>query len=215
MSELSTSPDVPAAEPAAAAIAPGMRRAVTVFHGRQGRMAQAVIAGAALVFGIAQGVVWVILAPQKPYEVFSQGYRLIPTGDYHPFDGLALFALSGAALGIIIAVAAWRVRAIRGVTTLLTVTVASVVAAALAYGVTVVFAPGTDPTTVTDVTTPVIVWAAASIGTPLVIMVQAMTAAVTYTFLAAWDGRDDLGRTRVLVPQPDGAQPGPHPGGER
>lgn len=182
-------------------------------HRRQARIARGVIAAVALLLGIAQGWVWLSLAPTEQFKVFADGsYLSLPTADYHPFDGLALFVYSGAAIGLILAVASWRIRAIRGAATLLTVLVAAAVGAAVAYAIGLLFAGGVDPSSVGATGHDAVVTAAASLGTPLVVIIEPLLAVAAYTFLAAWDGRPDLGSTRAALPAT--GQPGAAAGSE-
>lgn len=166
---------------------------------------RAVIAAVAVLLGVVQAFVWSIVAPGQQVLVYQDGsYVSLPTADFHPFDGLALAAFAGAAIGLIVAVAAWRVRAIRGALTLATVGVGTAVGGAICYLVGPLLAGGVDPASVGATGTSSIVVAGASLGTPLVMVIEPLIAIATYTFLAAWDGRTDLGvaRAGTTAPQP-------------
>lgn len=164
-------------------------------------IARIVIAGIAILLGVGQAIAWSRLAPGQQVLVYADGsYISLPTADYHPFDGLALAAFVGAAVGLIVAVAAWRVRAIRGATTLVFVAGGTALGSATAYWVGLAMAGGVDPATVGATGSASIVDAGAKMGTPLVMIIEPLIAIAVYTFLAAWDGRSDLGSTRA-VPQ--------------
>jgi hypothetical protein len=179
---------------------------------RHRRAARAVIAAVAVLLGVGQAVVWSQIAPGRQVLVYADGsYVNLPTADYHPFDGLALAAFAGAAVGLIVAVAAWRVRAIRGAATLATVAIGTAAGSAVHFALGTLLAGGVDPASVGATGTASIVVAAATMGTPLVMVVEPLLATATYTFLAAWDGRGDLGTSRVTTvdtPAPEDGGPG-------
>lgn len=165
---------------------------------RHQRVARAVIAAIAVALGVAQGVVWARIAPGEQVLVYADGsYIGLPTADYHPFDGLALLAFAGAGVGVVVAFAAWRVRAIRGAGTLLTVVVSAAVGGAVAYLLGIALAGGVDPASVGKTDAASVVLAGADPGSPLVMIIEPLVAVALYTFLAAWDGRPDLGATRA------------------
>lgn len=165
---------------------------------RHRRVARAVIAAVAVLLGVGQAIVWSRVAPGQQVLVYQDGsYVSLPTADYHPFDGLALAAFAGAAIGLIVAVAAWRVRAIRGAATLVAVAVGTAAGSAVCYGLGLLLAGGVDPASVGATGSASIVVAGANMGTPLVMVVEPLIAIATYTFLAAWDGRADLGSSRA------------------
>lgn len=174
---------------------------------RHRRMARAVIAAVAVLLGVGQAIVWSRVAPGQQVLVYQDGsYVSLPTADYHAFDGLALAAFSGAAIGLIVAVAAWRVRAIRGAATLAAVAIGTAAGSAICYGLGLLLAGGVDPASVGASGRASIAVAGPSMGTPLVMIIEPLFAIATYTFLAAWDGRTDLGVARAVVarrPAPD------------
>ncbi|MEO7124968.1 MAG: hypothetical protein ABI382_08040 [Nakamurella sp.] len=164
-------------------------------------VARVAIAGIAMLLGVGQAIAWSRIAPGQQVMVFADGsYISLPTADYHPFTGLALDAFAGVAVGLIVAVAAWRIRAIRGATTLTFIAAGTAVGSAIAYWVGLAMAGGVDPATVGSTGKASIVVAGASMGTPFVMIIEPLIAIAVYTFLAAWDGRRDLGSTRA-VPQ--------------
>lgn len=166
---------------------------------RHRRVARVVLAGIAVLLGAIQGAVWAGLAPGQQFQVFADGsWVTMPTADYHPFDGLMLFVFAGAAVGLIVAVAAWRIRAVRGTATLLTVFAGTAAGSALAFGLGLLLARGVDPAAVGKTGHDVVVVAGASLATPLAMVAEPLVAVVVYTFLAAWDGRPDLGRKRAV-----------------
>ena len=71
--------------------------------------------GGCVLLGVLQGVLWAFLAPGVPYKVLADGrYGALPTTSTYYFVGVAVFALSGVAIGVVLAVGAWQVRAARG-----------------------------------------------------------------------------------------------------
>jgi hypothetical protein len=168
---------------------------------RQRSVARGVIAAVAVLLGVAQGIVWSRIAPGQQVLVYQDGsYVSLPTADYHPFDGLAIAAFAGAAVGLIVAVGVWRVRAIRGAATLTTLAIGTAAGSAICYALGTLLAGGVDPASVGATDSASIVVAGATMGTPLVMVVEPLIAIATYTFLAAWDGRTDLGSTRATTP---------------
>ena len=157
----------------------------------------AVIVGGLVVLGVLQGVVWSQVAPGQQALVYPDGsYGSLPTADYHPFTALAIFVLAGIAVGLVAAVAAWRVRGIRGTTTLLALFAGASAGAAVAFGVGFALVSGVNPATVGATGHSSIVVAAPTLATPLVLVAEPAAAVLVYTFLVAWDGRPDLGRER-------------------
>jgi hypothetical protein len=167
---------------------------------RRRGVVRAVIAAVAVLLGVVQAFVWSIVAPGQQVLVYQDGSSVsLPTADFHPFDGLALAAFAGAAIGLIVAVAAWRVRAIRGALTLVTVGADTAAGAALCYLLGPLLAGGVDPAAVGATGSPSIVIAGPSMATPLVMVIEPLFAIAAYTFLAAWDGRTDLGVARAVA----------------
>lgn len=150
-----------------------------------------------VVLGVLQGVVWAQVAPGQQAKVYANGaYGSLPTADYHPFTDLAIFVLAGLAVGVVAAVAAWRVRGIRGTTTLLALFVGASAGAAAAFAVGLLLASGVDPASIGATGHESIVVAAPKLASPLVLLAEPLAAVAIYTFLAAWDSRPDLGRLR-------------------
>ena len=155
-----------------------------------------VIVAILAIVGVVQGVLWAWVAPGEQVKVYADGsYGALPTADFHPFVDLALFVLSGIVIGLIAGAAVWQARSIRGVGALLVVVVGSAIGAALAYWIGLAMVTGVDPATVGATGKEQIVVQAPRLSTPLVILAQPALAAAVYTFLAAWNGRPDLGRT--------------------
>lgn len=154
-------------------------------------------AGLALL-GIVQGFVWLAVAPGVAYKIYADGaYLALPTSSYHSFAGLAIFVLSGAAIGLVSAAAAWRVRAVRGTVVLLMLTAANAVGAAVAALIARLPSGAIDPAAVGATGAESIVSGAPILASPLAILAQPLLAALTYTALVAWDGRPGLGRRRM------------------
>ena len=151
--------------------------------------------GICVVIGLVQGVVWAFVAPGIPYQVLADGrFGALPTTSTYHFVDVALFALSGAAIGILLAVGAWQVRSSRGWQMVLALVGGSLLGALIAWVIGPWIAPGTDPATVGASATDSIVIAPPTIGTILVVVAQPALAAAVYTFLVAWNGHPDLDR---------------------
>lgn len=167
------------------------------------RRAIVAILATCVLVGVVQGVLWAFLAPGIPYKVLADGrYGGLPTTSTYYFVDVAVFALSGAVIGILLAVALWQVRSVRGWQSLLTLVGGSLLGALIAWGIGILVAPGTDPATVGPSAADSIVTAPPTTGTILVVLAQPALAAAVYTFLVAWNGhptldRPDLGVTPV------------------
>ena len=153
--------------------------------------------------GVLQGLIWAFLAPGMPYKVLADGRSapLPSTSSYH-FVALALFCWLGIVAGVLIALGAWRVRAARGARMLLVVAGGSAAGALIAWGLGLLVAPGTDPTSVGASSAESIVTAPPTTGTILAVLAQPAVAVLVYTFLVAWNGQPDL-----AVPSPRPAVP--------
>ena len=160
--------------------------------------AGALLGGLAVVAGVAQALVWSRIAPGEPFYVTTSGsYGGLPTGSYHQFAGVAIFALIGIAVGVTATTGVWRWRSIRGLTTALTVAGVNLLGALTAYLFAPVFAPGVDPASIGAVPAQVVVTGPPTVGNLLVIVAQPAIAIAVYTFLAAWNGRPDLARHQL------------------
>ncbi len=152
--------------------------------------------GICVVIGLVQGVVWAFVAPGIPYKVLADGrFGSLPTTSTYHFVDVALFALSGIAIGILLATGAWQVRSTRGWQMLVTLVGGSLLGALLAWVVGAALAPGVDPASVGAAPADSIVIAPPTLGTILVILAQPALAAAVYTFLVAWNGHPNLDRT--------------------
>ncbi len=158
------------------------------------KRALAAIVGVCLLVGVVQGLLWAFLAPGMPYKVLEDGrYGALPTTSAYHFVDVAMFALSGMVIGIVLAVALWQVRSLRGWQSLLSLVGGSLLGALTAWWVGLLVAPGTDPGSVGPGRADSIVTAPPTTGTVLVVLAQPALAAAICTFLVAWNGRPDLG----------------------
>ena len=170
------------------------------------RRAVLAVVGLCVVLGVVQGLAWAFIAPGIPYKVFADGhFGPLPTTSTYHFVDIAAFALSGMAIGILLAVASWQVRSARGWQLLAALVGGSLLGALIAWGIGIHVAPGVDPGSVGATAADSIVVAPPTIGAILVVIAQPALAAVVYTFLAAWNGHPDLGR-----PPSSHAVPTPH-----
>jgi hypothetical protein len=162
-----------------------------------GRRAVWVVLGICGLIGVVQGAVWALVAPGIPYQVLADGrFGPLPTTSTYHFVDVAIFALSGMVIGIVLAAGSWQVRVARGWLMLLAVVGGSLAGALIGWGIGVLFAPGVDPASVGVSTADSIVTAAPTTGTFLVVLAQPALAAAVYTFLAAWNGHPDLDRSQ-------------------
>lgn len=158
----------------------------------------ALIAAVLVVLGVGQGLLWASIAPGQQVKVFADGsYGSLPTADYHPFVGLALFVLIGVVVGCVAAAAAWQVRAVRGTATLLAVGIGCALGAYAAYLLGSAVVSGVDPATVGATGKDSIVIAAPRVDSWLALLAQPAIGVAVYTFLVAWNGRPRLGRADV------------------
>jgi Protein of unknown function (DUF2567) len=161
-----------------------------------GRRAVWVVLGICGLIGVVQGAVWALVAPGIPYQVLADGrFGPLPTTSTYHFVDVAVFALSGMVIGIVLAAGSWQVRVARGWQMLLAVVGGSLAGALFGWGIGVLFAPGVDPASVGVSTADSIVTAAPTTGTFLVVLAQPALDAAVYTFLAAWNGHPDLDRS--------------------
>ena len=119
---------------------------------------------------------------------------------------MAIFALSGMVIGILLAIGAWQLRSARGWQMVVTLVGGSLLGALLAWAVGAWLAPGVDPASVGATAADSIVVAPPTTGTVLVVLAQPALAAAVYTFLVAWNGHPDLGRGVDLSPAVAGTQ---------
>ncbi len=151
--------------------------------------------GLCVVIGLIQGAAWAFLAPGIPYKVLADGrFGALPTTSTYHFVDVAIFALSGMAIGILLAAGAWQVRSTRGWQLLVALVGGSLLGSLIAWSVGAAFAPGVDPASVGAGPADSIVIAPPTMGTILVVLAQPALAAAVYTFLVAWNGHPDLDR---------------------
>lgn len=146
------------------------------------------------------GMLWGFLAPAQQLLVVAQDRGAALTGEsLHRFDGLALFSFVSLALGILLPTGWWLWRSERGPrlfgAVFLGALVGSVAAILVGNGIAALrFPKATDPAVGSIVTV------APSIETPLVLIVQALTASLVILLLAAMNPNDNL---QHADPDPD------------
>lgn len=212
---------VPPVSPEPAAVAARRSRAQLLadlrrwLRGPEPRVA-VVILLVAVVLGVVQGAVWAGLAPRPPYKVYADGTFLgLPTVSSQLFIGIAIYALLGLVVGIVLAAGVWRIRRVRGTFTLLGLTGAAAVGAWLAYVVGNAMSTGIDPASIGATGAESLV-AALPGHYALAIVAEPALAAAVYTFLAAWNGNPQLGRPQGRASAdslPAGPVPATEPGG--
>ena len=144
--------------------------------------------------GIPIGWLWAQLAPGRKAVITSAG---TPTpfelASWHSFDALVIFALLLLGAGVFIGALTWLLRERRGPVVMVAAVAGSLLSGWLGMLMGKAFLGDTytvtEPPQVGDVIT-----LAPEIATTWVIIVQPLAVAVVYALLAAWNGRDDLGR---------------------
>jgi hypothetical protein len=144
--------------------------------------------------GVPLGWLWSALAPPTRARALPglPEPAPLPLESWHEYDDLAVLTLLGLAAGVIVGIVLWLMRERRGPVTLVAAVAGSVLSAWLATLLGPSFAAARYP-----VGTPAageVVTLAPDIGTLWVLVAQPMAVALVYGTLAAWNGRDDLGR---------------------
>ncbi|MBC7302141.1 MAG: DUF2567 domain-containing protein [Nocardia sp.] len=151
-----------------------------------------IVAAVVLVASAVAGVVWGVLAPTERLRVTQPGRAAVLTGEsMHLFDAVGMFLCIGAAVAVISAVGAWRVRIARGPALVLGVLLASGLGAALMMWIGEWVAGVRHPRP-DDPVVGQIVALPAEIGTDLALLVQPLLAALVLLFLAALHPAADL-----------------------
>lgn len=144
--------------------------------------------------GIPLGWLWSRLAPAQLSLIRSAGEPVpIDIEAWHEFDALVIFALLAAACGVFIGAVVWLLRERRGPVAMAAAVLGALMAGWLGELTGGAFVGGRytvdGPPKVGD-----IVEQAPQISTSWVLIVAPLLTALTYGLLAAWNGRDDLGR---------------------
>ncbi|GGN96306.1 DUF2567 domain-containing protein [Nocardia rhizosphaerihabitans] len=152
-----------------------------------------VVAAVVLAVSAAAGVAWGLLAPTERLRVTQPGRAAVLTGEsLHLFDAVGMFLCLGAVVAVLSAVAAWRVRIVRGPLLVVGILLASGLGAAVMMWVGEGFAELRHPRP-DDPAVGQIVALPAEVGTDLALLVQPFLAALVLLFLAALHPRTDLG----------------------
>ncbi|OLR94219.1 hypothetical protein BJP25_10545 [Actinokineospora bangkokensis] len=152
------------------------------------------VLGALAVCGVALAFAWSRLAPGELVQVVD-GNQLAPlrAESYHRYDDLVLFVLMTLGAGLVSGSAVWALRERRGPVFLVALVLGSALAAWLATRVGPAWADAhyaaASAPQVGDVLT-----LAPRLESPWLWVAWPFAAALTYTFAAAWNGLDDLGR---------------------
>lgn len=155
--------------------------------------AAAVVAVAVLLASAIGGVGWGLLAPTERLLVVEPGRGVALTGESaHQFDGLAMFLLAGAVLGLLSAMAAWRWRSARGPLLQIGLLVGSGVGAVMMARVGEQVAEWLHPRP-DDPPVGQIVALPIEMGSALALIVQPLIASFVLLFLAALNTSEDLG----------------------
>lgn len=144
--------------------------------------------------GVPLGWLWARLAPPQKSQVLSDGKpSAIDIESWHAFDAMAIFVLLSVAMGVLIGVVVWLLRERRGPVAMVAAVLGSLMAAWLGTLMGGAFLGDRytpkQPPKVGD-----IVEQAPQIGTGWVLLAAPLATALVYGLLAAWNGRDDLGR---------------------
>lgn len=144
--------------------------------------------------GVPVGWLWARLAPPQRAVVLDDGKpAALDIETWHSFDALVIFMLLSLAAGVFVGALVWLLRERRGPVVMIAAVLGSVLAAWLATLMGASFAAGryeiTGALKVGDV-----VELAPELRSSWVLLAQPLAVALTYGVLAAWNGRDDLGR---------------------
>ncbi|MGK8505002.1 DUF2567 domain-containing protein [Nocardia asiatica] len=160
---------------------------------------------AVVVVSAIAGAGWGLLAPTERLLVVEQGRGVALTGESaHQFDALALFALVGAVLGLLSALAVWRWRSARGPLLQLGLLIGSGVGAVVMAGVGEQVAAWLHPRP-HDPPVGQIVALPIELGSSLALIVQPLIASFVMLFLAALSTSEDLGSGRRAARRDEGA----------
>jgi len=143
--------------------------------------------------GMGVGWIWARIAPPQRVRVLGEGTVPLPVESYHRFDDLALFVLLCFGAGLFTGVGVWFLRERRGPVILVAAVVGAVVGAWLAMRVGVSWAEGRFTVAGTPNVGDVVA-KAPQLESSWGIVAWPLTTALAYGVLAAWNGRDDLGR---------------------
>lgn len=143
--------------------------------------------------GMGVGWLWVRLAPPQRMTFVDSGPVTLPVESYHRFDDLAVYSVLCLGIGVVTGVGAWFLRERRGPVIMIAVVLGSAIGAWLAIKVGVAWAEGRYPIPGTPRIGEVFD-KAPRIESQWAILTWPLTAALAYGALAAWNGRDDLGR---------------------
>lgn len=143
--------------------------------------------------GVIGGVIWGFVAPAEQLLVTQPGRGAALTGEsVHQFDALAVFACFGAAIGVLSAAGAWRLRGARGPLLQVGVLLGSLLGAYAMRLVGEAVAEWQHPRP-DDPAVGQIITIAPVLGSALALIVQPLIASVVMLFLAALSPREDLG----------------------
>jgi uncharacterized protein DUF2567 len=143
--------------------------------------------------GMGVGWLWTRLAPPQRMTFVDGGSVPLPVESYHRFDDLAVYAVLCLGIGVITGVGAWFLRERRGPVIMIAVVLGSVVGAWLAIKTGVAWAEARFPAPGAPKLGELFD-KAPRIESQWAILTWPLTAALAYGALAAWNGRDDLGR---------------------
>ncbi|WP_042939323.1 DUF2567 domain-containing protein [Rhodococcus sp. AW25M09] len=159
-----------------------------------GRVLVAVV-GISVALSALGGLMWGFLAPAEQLLVVAQDRGAALTGEsLHRFDALALFSFISFALGLILPIGWWLWKSERGPrlfgAVLFGALAGSFAAMLTGNGVAALRFPKADDPAIGS-----IVSVAPAVETPLVLIVQALTASLVVLLLAAMNPNDDLQHT--------------------
>lgn len=144
--------------------------------------------------GIPVGWLWAQLAPPTRSFIGEDGKPVAyEVETWHSFDALVIFAVLSFAMGVVIGVIVWLLRERRGPVMMIAAVLGSLMAGWLAMLMGGAFTGGKytvdEPPKVGDV-----IDQAPELATDWVLLLAPLATALAYGLLAAWNGRDDLGR---------------------
>ena len=153
------------------------------------------VLGTVAVLGVPIAFLWSWIAPAERMRVIAaDGTRAaLELESWHRFDDLAIFGFLLLGLGLLTGIVVWLLRERRGPV----VFVAAVAGATLAGWLAMQMGTGLATSDYTVSTPPAlgsVVEIAPQLETGWVLLIAPFAVSTVYGLLAAWNGRDDLGR---------------------
>jgi len=146
------------------------------------------------VAGIPVGLLWLVLAPRREYEVVAGGYLALEPQSEALIGADSWLLILTTLLGVLAAVLAWWIVRARGVAIVLGLATGMVVAAVVAWQIGELL--GTGPTEAQTAQIGTIVTLGLGLRAVPVLVIGAFISTLTYLVVVSFAPSDDLQRTR-------------------